>query len=325
MSMWQAGAPVRSGQHNAEVLLSLKDTSAQRRQQQPSAGTIQLIMHVAAAHVTLPISTVASKQLPVWEAAAKSKGSKGSFTASTSSAAAAAAEATAKQQQQQQALHAAFHPAASVDSVPLANRLVLSRLPDPVLNFGGQRGRAGMGHPAPTLMDLGQQQSKFAVQVNSGSLLAPRGSLHANCRWYINLSCACRDARSDSLEADPASDNPVADSPSNPTIVPLQPVLNPNPVQVISWDPCRPWKGPAHQSGQLDIPLYLQGPLWGQHHLSLGVWGWSSQPAHQLVVKQAGLRLRLIRSFATKHPLALGGFCFFVFFGLQGNCPPSAR
>ena len=65
--MWQAGAPVRSGQHNAEVLLSLKDTSAQRRQQQPSAGTIQLIMHVAAAHVTLPISTVASKQLPVWE------------------------------------------------------------------------------------------------------------------------------------------------------------------------------------------------------------------------------------------------------------------
>ncbi|DBA70246.1 TPA: hypothetical protein ACH3X2_012153 [Trebouxia sp. C0005] len=32
-----------------------------------------------------------------------------------------------------------------------------------------------------------------------------------------------------------------------------------------------------------------------------------SQPAHQLVVKPAGLRLRLIRSFATKHPLAPGG------------------
>ncbi|KAA6424459.1 MAG: hypothetical protein FRX49_05671 [Trebouxia sp. A1-2] len=58
---------------------------------------------------------------------------------------------------------------------------------------------------------------------------------------------------------------------------------------------------------QLGSHLYLQGPLWGQHHLSLGVWGWGSQPAHQLVVKQAGLRLRLIRSFATKHPLAPGG------------------
>ncbi|KAA6410082.1 MAG: hypothetical protein FRX49_13839, partial [Trebouxia sp. A1-2] len=89
--------------------------------------------------------------------------------------------------------------------------------------------------------------------------------------------------------------------------VPLQPVLDPSPVQVISWDPSRPWRGPAHQSGQLGSHLYLQGPLWGQHHLSLGVWGWGSQPAHQLVVKQAGLRLRLIRSFATKHPLAPGG------------------
>ncbi|DBA88497.1 TPA: hypothetical protein ACH3X2_004979 [Trebouxia sp. C0005] len=66
-------------------------------------------------------------------------------------------------------------------------------------------------------------------------------------------------------------------------------------------------KGSAHQFSQLDSPLYLQGPLWGQHHLSLGVWGWGSQPAHQLVVKQAGLRLRFIRSFATKHPLAPGG------------------
>jgi len=84
---------------------------------------------------------------------------------------------------------------------------------------------------------------------------------------------------------------------------PSEPVSNPSPVQVISWDPSRPWRGPAHQSAQLDDPLYLQGQLWGPHHLSLGVWGWGSQPAHQLVVKQAGQRLRLIRSFATKHPL----------------------
>ncbi len=57
-------APVRSGQHNAEVHLSFKDTSAQHRQQLASAGSIQLTMHGAAAPVTLPVSTVASKQLP---------------------------------------------------------------------------------------------------------------------------------------------------------------------------------------------------------------------------------------------------------------------
>jgi len=90
-------------------------------------------------------------------------------------------------------------------------------------------------------------------------------------------------------------------------LTPSEPVSNPSPVQVIYWDPSRPWRGPAHQSAQLGNPLYLQGRLWGPHHLSLGVWGWGSQPAHQLVVRQAGQRLRLIRSFATKHPLAPSG------------------
>ncbi|KAL3135037.1 hypothetical protein ABBQ32_007984 [Trebouxia sp. C0010 RCD-2024] len=53
-------APVRSGQLNAEVHLSFKDTSAQHRQQIASAGAIQVTMHRAAA----PVSTVAAKQLP---------------------------------------------------------------------------------------------------------------------------------------------------------------------------------------------------------------------------------------------------------------------
>jgi len=78
-----------------------------------------------------------------------------------------------QQQQRQQALHAAFHPAASVDNVPPANRLVLGRPVDPVLDLGGQRGRAGLGHSAPTLMDLDPQQSKSVAQVSSGSLLPP--------------------------------------------------------------------------------------------------------------------------------------------------------
>ncbi len=88
---------------------------------------------------------------------------------------------------------------------------------------------------------------------------------------------------------------------------PPEPASYPSPVQVISWDPSRPWRGPAHQPAELGSPLYLQGQLWGPHHLSLGVWYWGSQPAYQLVVRQAGLRLRLIRSYATKHPLAPSG------------------
>ncbi|KAL3139476.1 hypothetical protein ABBQ38_003805 [Trebouxia sp. C0009 RCD-2024] len=57
-------APVRSGQLNAEVHLSFKDTSAQHRQPIASAGAIQVTMHGAAAPISLPVSTVAAKQLP---------------------------------------------------------------------------------------------------------------------------------------------------------------------------------------------------------------------------------------------------------------------
>lgn len=56
-------APVRSGQLKAEVHLSFKDTSAQHRQQLASAGTIQVTMP-GAAPTSLPVSTVAAKQLP---------------------------------------------------------------------------------------------------------------------------------------------------------------------------------------------------------------------------------------------------------------------
>jgi len=91
---------------------------------------------------------------------------------------------------------------------------------------------------------------------------------------------------------------------------PPEHVSDASPVQVISWDPSRPWRGPPRQPAQLGSPLYLQGQLWGPHHLSLGVRGCGSQPAYQLEVKQAGLRLRLIRSFATKHPLAPSGLTY---------------
>ena len=57
-------APVRNGQLNSEVHLSFKDASAQHRQQLASTGAIQVTMPGAAAPVSLPVSTVAAKQLP---------------------------------------------------------------------------------------------------------------------------------------------------------------------------------------------------------------------------------------------------------------------
>ena len=66
-----------------------------------------------------------------------------------------------------QALHAAFHPAASIDGVLPANRLVSGRPLDPVLDLGVSVG-AGLGHSAPTLMDLDPQQSNSAAQVSFG-------------------------------------------------------------------------------------------------------------------------------------------------------------
>ena len=57
-------APMRSGQHSAEVHLCFKDASAQHRQQLAAAGSIQLAMHGAETPVSLPVSTVAAKQLP---------------------------------------------------------------------------------------------------------------------------------------------------------------------------------------------------------------------------------------------------------------------
>ena len=86
-----------------------------------------------------------------------------------------------------------------------------------------------------------------------------------------------------------------------------QGVFNLSPVSVIPWDPSRPWRGPTHQLPQSSPPLYTQGHLWGPDHLSLGVWGWGQQPAHQLVVRQASQRLRLIHAFAGKHPMASRG------------------
>ena len=76
-------------------------------------------------------------------------------------------------------------------------------------------------------------------------------------------------------------------------------------VRVVSWDPSRPWRGPTRQPTQSAAALYSQGQLWGPNHLSMGVWGWGQQPAHQLVVRQASQRLRLIQ--AQRHGILTSG------------------
>lgn len=53
--------------------------------------------------------------------------------------------------------YAAFHPAAPIESKPSANRFVLRRPFDSALSLGGQHGRAGLGHSAPSLMDVDPQ------------------------------------------------------------------------------------------------------------------------------------------------------------------------
>ncbi len=54
--------------------------------------------------------------------------------------------------------------------MPPAKRLVLGRPLDPVLDLGGQRGRYGLGHSAPTLPSVDPQQ-RAAAQVSSSSQL----------------------------------------------------------------------------------------------------------------------------------------------------------
>ena len=110
-------------------------------------------------------------------------------------------------------------------------------------------------------------------------------------------------------------------SPSNELLkAAAQPVIAGRPVHVVSWDPSRPWRGPAAQQSQEGTVLYSQGSLWGPRHLSLGVWGFGQQPAHQLVVKEAGQRLRLIQAFAKGSSTAPAGItCRPRFMPLPGS------
>ncbi|DBA85859.1 TPA: hypothetical protein ACH3X1_005408 [Trebouxia sp. C0004] len=97
------------------------------------------------------------------------------------------------------------------------------------------------------------------------------------------------------------------------------------PVHVISWDPSRPWRGPAQQPTRSAAALYSQGQLWGPNHLSVGVWGWGRQPAHQLIVRQESQRLRLIQ--AQQHGILTPGalVCRPRFLPLPGSDQSSAQ
>ncbi len=60
---------------------------------------------------------------------------------------------------------------------------------------------------------------------------------------------------------------------------PPEPVSNPSPVQVISWDPSRPWRGPAHQLARLGSPCTCKVSCGARIicHLGVGL-GQSSSP-----------------------------------------------
>ena len=330
-------APVRSGQHNAEVHLSFRDASAQHRQQLASAGTIQLLMHGAAAPVSLPVSTVASKQLPdvtmvrmhnvpgginvhglmgcllkhfqfgpeytvvaeyggdasgdiaaaiptwcrsdvciaelrapvsdaklsrlpsaftcfgqqvsvsvqpsilakahLYQLKVQSQMQQPTGSAPASSLPprtkrrqqqraraqkAASRQALQQQQQQQQrqqhqAAHAAFRPAATDDNVPSADRLVLGRPLDPVLDLGGQRGRAGLGHSTPSPMSLDPQQG--SDQVSSDSLPASVATPEAcPTPMQVTASPSASAAVASAAHAAPAPEPQLVDAPMLPAL-----------------------------------------------------------------------------------------------------------
>ena len=53
-------------------------------------------------------------------------------------------------------------------------------------------------------------------------------------------------------------------SPSNELLkAAAQPVIARRPVNVVSWDPSRPWRGPAAQQSQEGAVMYSQGSLAG--------------------------------------------------------------
>ena len=101
----------------------------------------------------------------------------------------AASQQTQQQQLQQhqrhQASHATFRPAATVDSVPSATRLVFGRPLDPVLDLEGQRSRAGLGHSPPSLLSLDPQQEANQVSSDSLRLLQLLGAPQPLCKLQL--------------------------------------------------------------------------------------------------------------------------------------------
>ena len=88
---------------------------------------------------------------------------------------------------------------------------------DPVLDRGGQRGRAGLGHSTPTLMDLDPQQ-RAAASGQLGLSANPCNSPHASYRWSINLSCTYTRSRPALAAEPPPDDTPML--PAMPLLVP---------------------------------------------------------------------------------------------------------
>ncbi len=85
--------------------------------------------------------------------------------------------------------------------------------------------------------------------------------------WFEVLSASGRQLSQDAQTGQLHIISPHLQLPQTPS----EPVSKPSPVQVISWDPSRPWRGPAHQPAQLGSPLTFSRSAVGPE--SPATWG----------------------------------------------------
>ena len=158
-------------------------------------------------------------------------------------------------------------------------------------------------------------------------LLPPSWQLVTSSQPAAPQWLQCQAASGDVVVQNACSGSLHSVSPNNELLQSnAQPVSAAHHISVVSWDPSRPWRGPAAQQSESATAQYMQGRLWGPEHLSLGVWGFGKQPAHQLIVKQASQRLRLIQAFAKGPSTAPAGLtCKPSFMPLPGSSQTPAQ
>ena len=91
------------------------------------------------------------------------------------------------------------------------------------------------------------------------------------------------------------------------------------PVTVISWDPARAWRPGQRASSSREAP-YLIGPP-AASTVDPTLWGISSRPCHQLVVREASTRLTVLAAFSKQALLSPQITCCAGYLGRWGQEP----